>query len=447
MNENIGAKGGTNDRKRFFRLLKSRKKKLSQEELKNLEKKVKKHQLLSAIIIIPLAALGTVVKTLTKKEKVTIKKQEVIKEQKLTKVEVQPKEDIIYTKEDQDKLSNELSKIKTKKIIEIYEDKLKELRYKLRTSYYESSIIEDAKNLENHPSEENLKKINKLIEKLDNYKENISINTSYLVEENYIKELVDEDIKNINIKQKVNLDNTKSDILSSIDFKVEEIIKLEKGIREKVEQNKVWKNIDEEKLENLKEEKQDIEKHNNDLIKFQNEQDKLNKVITEKISKEVNIFEKERIQLSGMSIGSSIAVNNVRHNMRPTGVRSTRKVFNFITTYLYYFSMINSIKPIKRRYKKIEVKSYTKDVESSIEQIELVLKDINKTNNKLDKTIKNFMKKYERYSNTKEYKSILENLKQMQQALLEKEYEIQRLKKEQEKKYQESLEQDKVYKL
>ena len=70
MNENIGAKGGTNDRKRFFRLLKSRKKKLSQEELKNLEKKVKKHQLLSAIIIIPIAALGTVVKTLTKKEKV-----------------------------------------------------------------------------------------------------------------------------------------------------------------------------------------------------------------------------------------------------------------------------------------------------------------------------------------------------------------------------------------
>lgn len=447
MNENIGAKGGTNDRKRFFRLLKSRKKKLSQEELKNLEKKVKKHQLLSAIIIIPLAALGTVVKTLTKKEKVPTKKHEVIKEQKLTKVEVQPKEDIIYTKEDQDKLSNELSKIKTKKIIEIYEDKLKELRYKLRTSYYESSIIEDAKNLENHPSEENLKKINKLIEKLDNYKENIPINTSYLVEENYIKELVDEDIKNINIKQKANLDNTKSDILSSIDFKVEEIIKLEKDIREKVEQNKVWKNIDEEKLENLKEEKQDIEKHNNDLIKFQNEQDKLNKVITEKISKEVNIFEKERIQLSGMSIGSSIAVNNVRHNMRPTGVRSTRKVFNFITTYLYYFSMINSIKPIKRRYKKIEVKSYTKDVESSLEQIELVLKDINKTNNKLDKTIKNFMKKYERYSNTKEYKSILENLKQMQQALLEKEYEIQILKKEQEKKYQESLEQDKVYKL
>ena len=57
------------------------------------------------------------------------------------------------------------------------------------------------------------------------------------------------------------------------------------------------------------------------------------------------------------------------------------------------------------------------------------------------------MKKYERYSNTSEYKSILENLKQMQQALLEKEYEIQKIKQEQEKKYQESIEQNKVYKL
>lgn len=464
MNENIGAKGGTNDRKKVFKILRRNKKKLSKEELIFLEKKVKKQQLINIVTVIPIAIIGTVIATITgitatgerkskgekntKKESLdieispNIKKSKYIDEVREKKVLQEKK----YTEEDEEKLSRELAKIKSKKIIENYEDKLKELRYKLRNYYYENSIIEEAKLLEDNPSEENLKKINKLIDKLDNYKENISINSTYLVEKDFIKELVEEDIKKIQEKDNL-IEETKSDIFHSIDIKVEEIKQIEENIKEKVEQHKVWKNIDEEKLEKLKEKDQNIEKHSNELIKFQDEQDKINRIVNEKLKKEVNIFEKERIQLSGMSIGSSLAVKNIRNSMRPPGVRSGRRVFNFITSYLYYFSMINAIKPIKRRYKKLELKNYKKEVESSLEEIEAVLNDIHKTGNKLEKTIKEFMKKYERYSNTSEYKSILENLKQMQQALLEKEYEIQKIKQEQEKKYQESIEQNKVYKL
>ncbi|MDO4996818.1 MAG: hypothetical protein Q4E69_06525 [Bacilli bacterium] len=465
MNENIGAKGGRKDRQRHFKILRRNKEKLSKEELEALEKKVKKRQIINIFTLVPIAIIGAVTATVTgltiapsrrkdykdvKKEKskedelIDLEVDEPIKEEKKTTIKIE--KEIVFTKQDEEKLEDEISKIKSIKIIEEYEERLKELRYKLKNNYYEKSIIEEVKSLEDNPSSKNLDKINILIDKLDNYKENITINTTFLVEENYIKELVNEDIKNIK-EESILVEESKSDLFKSIDSKVEEIKKIESTVKEDLEQQKVWKNIDEEKLEEIKEKDLNIEKHKNDLIKFQDEEDKINKVVQEKLKKEVNIFERERIQLSGMSIGSALAIKNIRHNTRGIGVRSGRKVFNFITTYLYYFSMIKAIKPIKNRYKKLNLDKYQKVVETSLEEIDKVLSDIKRTSNKLEKTIKEFMTKYERYSNTNEYKNILDNLLQMEKALKEKEYEIEQIKKKEEKKYQNTVEENKVYKL
>lgn len=464
MNENIGAKGGTRDRKIHFKILKRNKEKLTEEELVALEKKVKKRQIINIFTIIPIAVVGAVTATVTglkiapsrrkdykdlkkeTKEEIVDFEETIENEVKDNKPTIKIEKEIIFSKDDEEKLDNEISKIKSKKILEEYEDKLKDLRYKLRTSYYEQSILDEVKELEDNPSNENLKKINKLIDKLDDYKENISINTKYLVEENYIKELVNEDMKKIQ-EESLLVEESASDVFKSIDSKVEEIKKIENNIKENIEQEKIWKNIDEEKLEELKEKDLNIEKHKNDLIKFQDEEDKISKVVQEKIKKETNIFEKERIKLSGMSIGSAIAIRNVRRNMRPIGVRSGRKIFNFITTYLYYFSMINTVKPIRNRYKKLDLNKYQKEVEKSLEEIDKVLIDIKKTGKKLEKTIKEFIMKYEKYSNTSEYKSILDNLMQMDKALKEKEYEIEQIKKQEKKKYQNTVEENKVYKL
>ena len=467
MNESIGAKGGRRDRKRHFKILKRNKEKLTQEELKALEKKVQKRQLINILTLVPIAIVGAVATTITgltiapsrrKDYKDEAKKEEnelvdFIEEptsKAKVKIEKKPEikieKEIFFRKEDEEKLDRELSNIKSKKILKENEDKLKELRYKLKNSYYEKSILEEVKELEDNPSTKNLDKIDKLIDRLDDYKENIPINTTYLVEENYIKELVNEDIRNIKEQSKI-VDESKSDIFKSIDSKVEEIKEIENDLKENLEQQKIWKNIDEEKLEEKKEKDLNIEKHKNDLIKFQDEQDKINTIVQEKLKKEVNIFERERIQLSGMAIGSNLAIRNVRYNMRGIGVRSGRKVFNFITTYLYYFSMIKAVKPIKNRYKKLNLDNYRKEVETSIEEIDKALKDIGSTGKKLEKTIKEFMSKYERYSNTKEYKNILDNLMQMNKALKEKEYELEQIKKEEEKKYQNTVEDEKVYKL
>lgn len=492
MNENIGAKGGNNDRKRQFKILKRNKEKMTQEELELLEKKVKKRQLINILTLIPIAILGAITSTIaspsitntrkrhqknnklenqidTEREEqveneidshqenkinIQIGKNNVLPQENI-KIENEEikidynhslKEEIVEKDKDVERLDNEIAKIKTKKILEEYEEKLKELRYKLRNNYYEQSILDEAKYLEENPSDENLEKLNQLIDKLEKYKEIIKINTAFLEENNYIEELVEEDIEKIK-EQTTLTEDSISDIFKSIDNKVEEIKKIETIVKETLEETKINKNVNEEQLDELKEKKQDIEIHATELEKFQEEEAKINAVIQEKIKKDVNIFERERIELSGMALGSNLAVRNIRNNMRSTGVRSGRKIFNFITTYLYYFSMINAIKPIKKRYKRIDIEKYRKTVETSIEEIDKVLDDIGKTSKKLDKTIKEFMIKYAKYSDTKEYKRILDNLIQMNKSLQEKEYEIEQIRKEEEKKYQYVDEESKVYRL
>ncbi len=64
MNETIGAKGGHNDRKRVLRIQNKKKMKLEQEELIELEKKVKKQQKYTLVKTIPIIFFGGAVKLL-----------------------------------------------------------------------------------------------------------------------------------------------------------------------------------------------------------------------------------------------------------------------------------------------------------------------------------------------------------------------------------------------
>ena len=68
MNETIGEIGGHNDQKRRIRIKRKKKKKLDEyeeeREIKDLEKKVKKQQLLTLIKVLPIAVVGGTIKTI-----------------------------------------------------------------------------------------------------------------------------------------------------------------------------------------------------------------------------------------------------------------------------------------------------------------------------------------------------------------------------------------------
>ena len=63
-----------------------------------------------------------------------------------------------------------------------------------------------------------------------------------------------------------------------------------------------------------------------------------------------------------------------------------------------------------------------------------VLNQINKTTNQINNVIKQFETTYSDYKDNEEYKKLLSNLLEIKKALEEKEYEIKRLKLEQEKR-------------
>lgn len=434
--------------------LKQNKNNVNEKELVKIEKRVKKNQLKTLPLILPIAFIATIfgsnVQNKKQQEK-TITKESLDKidnTKELTKEEKQTvKENIIKAKEEKQKsndeilLEKEISKVKTKAIIEEYEDRLKEIRRKLRNVYYEDDILKEIEKIEDNPSEENLDKINKLIDKLEKLKEQVKIDDKYEIEKDYIKVLAEEDIKKIEESKEINHQDSK-DIYKSISKKIVELQIIEENLSEKVEKKKEI--IDKEVIEELKDKNSETHKFNNELLKFQDEQNRIVENVHKQIAKDINNFDKERIQLNGMYQSTNLTMLNVRRQMRIPGVRSGKKIFSFLAAYLFYSKMIKTVRPIKQRYKKLQINDISKDIENNINAIDDMLSNLKKVNNRIDDSIEEFIKKYKAYADTKEYKKVLNNLEQIRISIKEKEYELIKIKEEQLQKERE-LNNNRVY--
>lgn len=432
--------------------LKSKKKPTKKDiKISQMEKVVRKQQLKTIPIIIPLAILSTITQNIIKKDtkeeqekyigqdniekidknkKLTSEEKEEVKENIVeVKKEQQEEPSIIrtYSKEDEELLEKEISKVKANKIIEEYENRLKDLRWKLRKAYYDDDILKEAKELEDNPSEKNLEKLNDLIEKLDKLRNKVKVESKIDIEKDYLSVLVQEDIKKIEETKKENLKETDK-IYKDLSVKVETLKQIEEKVEEKVEEKKINNNIDEEEFNKLKEKEADISKFNNEFIKFQNEQSKIISDVHMNIPFQENVNDIARIQLNGMFLSSNLAMRNVRRNMRTPGVRSGKKVYNLLATFLYSFSMINTTRPVRKQYKNIHLEEMSASIENNINEIDNMLLNLSKTSNQITRNINLFIKMYEQFKDTDQYKKILANLEQMRRNIEEKEYELQRIK-------------------
>ncbi len=488
MKETIGSRDSVKNRRRLFFLRKKKEKKIEEEnqELRELEQKVKKQQRKMLLTIIPIVVFGTIAKTIipekTKEEtkekknntgkkrsrvvnevaqnenKIEETKQEernVVTEKEVEKEPV--KKEYVETKkielEDisepvkiklEQKLDIEINKVKSNKIVEEYENKIKEIRRKLRNIYFESEILDDIKEIENNPSEANLEKLNSLIEKMESLKEKVKQEEKIEIEEDYLSVLVEEDLEKIKQHEKV-FGIEHSDILMSISDKIEELKEVEVHIEEKVENKKQIKNAEPEVVERKKEKLQNINEFQNDFVKLQNEQDEIIKDIQTSIKKDITPIEKTQYEINAVALSSALVMRRIRRELRIPGVRSGRKIVNLATTFLYYNSLIHTIRPRRVRYKTIDIKQFEKDVETNIKAMDDVLSQISKTTNQIDNVIRSFESKYSNYKENEEYKKLLSNLLEIKKALQEKEYEIKKLKLEQEKKLEKEKNPPKVY--
>ena len=466
MNEDIGAKGGTNDRRRSSKIKKAaEKKRLTEEELKELEKKVKKKQLISFITVAPLALINAIINTFTgktvknkknvspKNKNTDVPKDDKVKEDSVIDSENQSldienkEQDNIELLDDENnrKVDDLVEKLKEKQIVSDYEEKLKEIRIQLRNSYFEEEILLEAFELENNPSEENLDKLNELIDRLEKYRESIKINADIEIDDDYISALSEEELRELEHESTL-LENTKYEVIKSIDKKVEEIKIIEDSVTERLEERKEIKELDDEKFDELKEQQSSIEDFKDELDDFQVQQQRIVRIVGQKISINNNLL-KSSIQLSGIALASTFALMAMKRQMRIPGVRSGRRLFNIAAIYLFYSGMMKQNKLLDNRRKTIELEEYIKDIETNIDEMDKILANIKSSMNRIKDQISQLSQQFSQYAENIEFKKLIANLEQMQKALEEKEYEIQKMKEAEQKKKQNIQESAKVYKL
>lgn len=483
MNEAIGTKGGKRDRKRTIIITKRQKKALlsrykqkKKQRLKKLEQEVRRLQLTSFFIAVPISIAGNILETITatvkKKEQkqphieenrkedspledITLTKQPdivIIEEQPKKKVEVkevlqqeipipieqQEKPIVEEKKQEETKLftSPTIQKVTDKKIVTTYEGNLKDIKQELKEIVYEYQVLE-ANTEDIHRPEEAEKIIaalDTMIEKLEELRQKIKVEQN-LEDNPYVEELVDDYIEEFKNKKEVSAikDSTLYIMLST---QVELAKEKAQSLSEKVTEEKEKLSLGKEEFNNLKENYYDYNHFNIELLSFQYEQDKMLKDLEEKVASAITETEKVETCLHAMTRQSKKLLGLLAIPMMIPGNRSAKAMATATIAYLYF--MHNLLRPnIKRkRYRIIEVKDYSKEIEGNLSKIEDAEMMLNKTSTKLEEMIEKIEKEFKGYDGQQE---LLDNLQTLLKEIKEKERQLQR----QREKQQELLEQNK----
>lgn len=475
MNEAIGTKGGKRDRKRTIIITKrqekallSRYKQKKKQRLKKLEQEVRRLQLTSFFIAVPISIAGNILETITatvkKKEqkqphieenrkedspleditltkqpdiviieeqpKKTVEVKEVLQQEIPIPIEQQEKPIVEEKKQEETELftSPTIQKVTDKKIVTTYEGNLKDIKQDLKDIVYEYQVLEtNVEELQKpEEAEEIIEQLDTIIEKLEELKEKIKVEQS-LAEDPYIEELVEEYIEDF--KNKKEVDAVKdSSLYIMLSSKVEEAKKKAQTLSIKVNEEKENLSLGEEEFTNLKEEYYNYNRFNIDLLNFQNEQDKILQELEQKVSSSTTETEKIETRLHLMTRQSKKLLGLLAIPMMIPGNRSAKAMATATIAYLYFMHNLLRPKKKRRRYRIIEVKDYSKEIEGNISKIEDVESMLNATSTKLEEMIKKIRKEFAGYS---EQQELLQNLQVLLKELQEKERQLQKQREKQ----------------
>ena len=507
MNETIGVKGGKQDRRRQMRI-KKRRKKIQQErealdqETLDLEKQVRKLQILTFLGAVPIAAVGATVQTLTEdpEEKRRLELEEAKKHlldsnafseedtkqiikslemnyligrlpektrkklgleykhistdfdnpnydnvnvfehfleanKKDTYPVTDPEKAIGLVGEKSPSIDDQLERLKSHKIISEYENELKEVRSELRKLTFELGVLsnysEDVK--DSKEAEQLMDRLNSIISKVEELKKRMTPEQLSMYDDNYLYVLVENylnDFKN----GKTSPDIKDSMLYVLLAQKLEELDQKKDKLSLSLEDKKDRLQMNEQLLESMKEEYYNYDRFNTELLRFQNEQDQLLNDIRQKMANATRIEERVEIQLRALNHQSNRLLGLMGLQMMLPGARSARGLATTAALYMNFMRNVLNPQTITHRYKVIRVEDYSREIENSISDLENISVFLTKTSRQIRQTIKNFEETYKDYlESIPEAKELLSNLYQVQSQIEEKEYELEQLKKEQQK--------------
>lgn len=328
----------------------------------------------------------------------------------------------------------QLAQIKSQKLVAEYEKQLKDIRSDLRKLSFEYGILEkESKDISQSKEADNLlDRLNYVIKKIEELKWKMSKEELSKYDDNYLYVLIEKYLSDFKTG-KISDEIKDSMLFILIAEKLAELDEKKDILMQKITDKKETLKVDESKLESLKEEYFNYDKFNAELLKFQNEQDFILNDIKEKMKQATSVDEKVEIQIKALSYQSAKLIGISKLQTILPGARSAKGLATAIATYMYFMKNVLNPETTTRRYKVIRVQDYSKQIENSIVDITAISKNLNKTSSKLKAMIKDFEEKYKDYiEKLPECKQLLNNLYHVQSELEEKEYELSKIRKEQE---------------
>lgn len=327
-----------------------------------------------------------------------------------------------------------LQKLKARKIVDEYERQLKDIRFDLRNLIFDYNVlVQDAD--EAVISEETaiiLDKLSEVIDRVEELKRKIRIDDLDKYDDNYIYTLVEEYLDEFRDKKLIS-EIKDSPLYVLIAEKLEELDVKKDSLNQKVEEKKEKLEQKEEKFAQLREKYFNLDAVNAELLKFQYEQDALLKEVQEKVRDAVSVQERVQVEVQAMNFQSRRLLRMLSLSMFFPGARAAKGMAVSAAAYLYFMNQILRPRTTTRRYRVITVKDYSREIESSLDAIDSSLDLLGKTSKQIDKMITLVNEEFKDYVGViKECDELLYHLRKLKSEMKEKEYEMEKIKKEQE---------------
>ncbi|MBR4694270.1 MAG: hypothetical protein IKP07_05605 [Bacilli bacterium] len=327
-----------------------------------------------------------------------------------------------------------LGKLKSRKIVEEYEKQLKDIRYELRKVIYEYNVlVEDSEEVVlSKDAEIILDRLSEIIDKIEELKKKIKIDSLEQYDDNYVYTLIEGYLSDFHDKKLVE-EIEDSPLYVMLEEKLEELDKKRGNFSKKVEDKKEKLEEREIDFEEMKKKYSSLNQLNNQLLEFQYDQNRLLKEIQERVRNSLTESERVKEEVVGMTRQSRRLLRLLSLQMFLPGPKAAKGASAAAAAYLYF--MKNVIKPNTKttRYKVIMVQDYHDQIKSSIDSINDAIRLLGKTTIQIDKMIRDIKDEFGDYiGKVPECDELLNNLKKIKREMEEKEYEMNRIKREQE---------------
>ena len=416
-------------------------KEIKQEKKENIQEVKKEDKKLAKNTIIS-KEKKQVIKKLNKEEKINniTKKEEKVKEVKQNNIVLpKTKEEKISSTIDiellNEKQKNKLAKLQSRKIIDVYEKQLKDIRYELRNLIFDYNVLvdEQEKIINSKEAELILDKLNNIILKIEELKRKIKIEDLDKYDDNYIYTLIEEYLSDFKDK-KVIKEIKDSSLYILISEKLEELDTKKEKFKKEVTNKKDDLKEHEEDFSKLKDKYYKIEKINKSLKSFQQEQELILKEMEEKINKSIKVSERVETQVETMNLQTRRLLRRLSLLMFLPGARGAKNIALATSLYAMYAKKALNPKITTKKYKVIKVEDYSKDIETNINKINDVENSLKNTTKEIDNIISNIRENFSDYIGVlKECDTLLSNLEKVKSNIREKEYELEKIKEKQEK--------------